>query len=98
MTIIWTQRALNSYFNVADYLQEEWGEKVLNNFASEVDKVIRHLEENPNMFEESKKIKHIRKGFINEHNTLFYRVKPGKNRIELLIFWDNRRDNKKRPY
>ncbi|MFA6400092.1 MAG: type II toxin-antitoxin system RelE/ParE family toxin [Salinivirgaceae bacterium] len=98
MTIIWTQRALSTYFKVADYLQEGWGETVLNNFAGEVEKVIKHIEETPNMFEVSKKYKDIRKGFITEHNTLYYRIKPRKKEIELLVFWDNRRDSKKRPY
>ncbi len=98
MKVIWTQRALTSYFKVADYLKEEWGEKVLNSFEVKVHNVIEQIEEMPNMFEVSKKFKNVRKGFITEHNTLYYRVKPGEKEIELLIFWDNRRDVKKRPY
>jgi plasmid stabilization system protein ParE len=98
MTITWTLRALKTYFKVADYLQEAWGEDVLNNFIEEVEKVIKHIAETPNMFVVSKKYKNVRKGFITEHNTLYYRIKPRKAEIELLIFWDNRRDDKKRPY
>lgn len=98
MTIIWTQRALNTYFKVADFLQQEWGETVLSNFAGEVEKILMHIKEKPYMFEVSKKYKNIRKGCINEHNTLYYRIKPRKKEIELLIFWDNRRDYKKRPF
>ncbi len=98
MTITWTKRALKSYFKVADYLQEEWGETVVKNFANDVDKMIAQIGETPNMFEVSKQYKNIRKGFITEHNTLYYRIKPRKKEIELLIFLDNRRDDKKRPY
>ena len=98
MTITWTKRALNSYFKVADYLQEKWGETVVRNFVADVDKVISQIEETPNMFEVSKKYKNVRKGYITEHNTLYYRIKPRKKKVELLIFWDNRRDDKKRPY
>ncbi|MBI9069895.1 MAG: hypothetical protein JEZ09_21565 [Salinivirgaceae bacterium] len=97
MTITWTLRALNTYFKVADYLQEELGETVVNNFAVEVEKVINRIKETPNMFEASMKYKNVRKGFITEHNTLYYRIKPRKKEIELLIFLDNRRDDKKRP-
>ena len=98
MTVIWTQRALKSYFKVADYLQEEWGEKVVNNFTAKVQKVIEQIEKMPNMFEVSKKYKNVRKGFVTEHNTLYYRIKPRKMEIELLIFWDNRQDSKKLKY
>jgi hypothetical protein len=47
------------------------------------------------MFEESKKKKNVRKGLISKHNTLYYRVKPRKKELQLLMFWDNRQDPKK---
>ncbi len=86
MRVIWTQRALKSYFIVADYLQEKWGERVVNDFTTKIQKVIEQIEKMPNMFEVSKKYKNIRKGFVTEHNTLYYRVKSRKKEIELLIF------------
>ncbi len=98
MTVIWSERALKTYFKVADYLQEEWGEAVLDNFITKVDSLIELIQEMPTMFELSRKYKNVRKGFVTEHNTLYYRVKPRKKEIELLIFWDTRQDSKKRPY
>ncbi len=98
MTIIWTQRALKTYFKVSDYLQKEWGNKKVENFAGEVEKTTHRIKENPYMFEASRKYKNVRKGFITEHNTMFYRVKPRKKEIEILIFWDNRQDDTKKPY
>ncbi len=98
MTLSWTLRAVKSYFAVADYLQKKWGHQVVINFTNEVDRVIHEISENPQIFEASKKSVYIRKGLITEHNTMFYRIKPRKNEIEILLFWDNRRDDKKRPY
>lgn len=98
MTVTWTQRALKSYFKLADYLHEEWGNMVVANFTNEVERVISNIKINPTMFEASSKYSNVRKGFITEHNTLYYRVKPRKKEIELLGFWDNRRDPKKQPY
>jgi plasmid stabilization system protein ParE len=98
MTIIWTFKALTTYFKVSDYLQEKWGETVVRNFADEVDRVIEEVTENPYMFEVSKKYKNVRRGFIMEYNTMFYRIKPRKKEIEILLFWDNRQDDKRRPY
>jgi plasmid stabilization system protein ParE len=98
MTVIWTFKALNSYFKVSDYLQDKWGDAVVRNFVDEVERVIKEIMENPLMFEGSKKFKNVRKGFITEHNTMFYRIKPRKKEIEILIFWGNRQDDKRRPY
>ncbi len=98
MTVKWSERALKTYFKVADYLHEEWGEAVLDNFIIKVDSLIELIQEMPAMFELSRKYKNVRKGFVTEHNTLYYRVKPRKKEIELLIFWDPRQDSKKRPY
>jgi hypothetical protein len=98
MIVIWTFKALKTYFTVCDYLQGEWGSIVVKNFANEVERVIREIKENPSMFEVSKKYKSIRKGVVTEHNTMFYRIKPRKKEIEILIFWDNRQDDKRRPY
>lgn len=98
MTVVWTLKALKTYFRVSDYLQSEWGLAVVRNYADEVEKIFQSIKANPHMFEVSRKYKDIRKGFVTEHNTMFYRIKPRKKEIEILIFWDNRQDNKKRPY
>lgn len=98
MTVIWTFKALKTYFSVSDYLQEEWGVSVVRNFVKEVDRIIQEIKSNPYAFEVSKKYKNVRKGLVTEHNTMFYRVKPRKEVIEILIFWDNRQDDKRRPY
>ena len=98
MKIIWTSKALKTYFKVVDYLREEWNETVVRNFHNEVEQIISQIIENPEMFEVSKRYKNVRKGFVTKHNALFYRVKPRKKEIELLIFWDNRQDDKKLKY
>lgn len=98
MKVIWTQRALKSYLKVADYLQEEWGNTVVANFTNEVESVITNITLTPAMFEASSKYSNVRRGYITEHNTLFYKVKPRTKEIELLVFWDNRKDPKKSPY
>lgn len=98
MKITWTLKALKTYFKVSDYLQEAWGDVVVGNFLLKVEKVIKEIQGHPVMFEASRKYKNVRKGFVDEHITLFYRIKPRKKEIELLIFWDNRQDDEKRLY
>jgi hypothetical protein len=98
MKVSWTPTARKTYFKVLDYLQESWTKRELENFINKVGHVIIQIEENPAMFETSRKKKNIRKGFVTQHNSLYYRIKPKKKEIELLLFWDNRRDPKKLLY
>ena len=98
MRVVWSFKALQTYFTIVDYLKNEWGDNIAENFIIKVEKVIDEIRQNPYMFEASKKYKNVRKGFLDKHNLLFYRVKPRKEIIELLIFWDTRQDDKKIRY
>jgi plasmid stabilization system protein ParE len=95
MKLSWTPTAINTYFKVLDYLEENWTKKEVQNYGDKVEKVLSRISENPEMFEASKKKKNIRKGFITSYNALYYRVKPNKKELELLTFWDNRQNPKK---
>lgn len=44
MTVIWTKRALKTFFEVADYLQKEWGTTVVESFTAKAQKVIEQIE------------------------------------------------------
>jgi plasmid stabilization system protein ParE len=98
MKISWTPTARKSYFYVLEYLEQSWTEKELYNFIIEVEKLLTQIAENPEMFQESSKKKNIRKGFITKHNALYYRVKPRKKELQLLVFWDNRQNPEKLDY
>ena len=95
MEISWTPTARKNYLNVLDYLDKTWTEREVQNFINKVDNLLDQIKQNPRMFEESKKKKNVSKGLISKHNTLYYRVKPRKKELQLLMFWDNRQDPKK---
>lgn len=92
MRISWTPRARSTYFDILDYLENAWTEREIKNFITEVEHLLNQIKENPDMFEKSEKMKNIRKGFISKHNTLYYRVRPRKKEVQLLLFWNNRMD------
>ena len=92
MDVFWTPKARNTYLKVLDHLEKAWTEKEIQNFINEVDSLIDQIKQNPEMFEESRKKKNVRKGFVTKHNTLYYRVRPRKKELQLLLFWDNRQD------
>lgn len=95
MKISWTPTARRTYLNVLDHLEKTLTEKEIQNFINEVDDLLDQIKQNPGMFEESKKKKNVRKGYITKHNALYYRVMPRKKELQLLLFWDNRQDPKK---
>lgn len=98
MTIVWTQKALKSYFAILDYLQSEWGDKVLQDFIVKIEHILMQVQEYPKMYESSEYYKNVRKAFVTKHNLLFYKINHKKKEIELLIFWDTRQDDKKRKF
>lgn len=95
MKIIWTYTAKKTFTKIIEYLFENWTVKEVQKFADETRTTLRQIEENPYMFKASKKKNNIRIGFVNKLVSLFYRVRPRKDEIELLRFWDNRQDPKK---
>jgi plasmid stabilization system protein ParE len=92
MKIIWTFNARLTYFKVLDFINKEWTINEVENFVHKTEHTIAQIAENPYLFKASEKKKNVRKGFITEHNSLYYRIKPTKKEIELIAFWDNRRD------
>ena len=98
MEINWTPRAKADFNKILEYIYKGWGAKEVNNFIDKTDSVLESIAENPQMFVESTRKKNVRKGFVTKHNSLFYKIRPRKEEIILLTFWDNRKDPKKRPY
>jgi plasmid stabilization system protein ParE len=98
MKISWTPTARLTYFKVLEYLSKDWTIKEVENFIYKTEHTIAQIAQDPYMFKASRKKINVRKGFITEHNSLYYRVKPIKKEIELITFWDNRRDPLKIRY
>ncbi len=98
MDIFWTPKARHTYFKVLDHLEKAWTEREIQNFINEVDNLLEQIKQNPEIFEESRKKRNVRKGFVTKHNTLYYRVRPRKKELQLLLFWDNRQDPDKLVY
>lgn len=98
MKISWTPTARRTYFNVLDYLAENWTKREVVNFINEVENLLNQITNNPEMFQASRKKKNVRKALITKHNTLYYRIKPRKKELELITFWDNRQNPNKLTY
>ncbi len=98
MKIIWTRTAKLSFAGILDYLNENWTQREIDNFADETRNVILQIQKNPLMYIASSNAKNIRKGFVNKKVSLFYRVSKRKKEITLLMFWDNRQNPESLKY
>lgn len=92
MRLRWTPKARRSYTEILNYLDTHWTEKEIKIFIAKVDHLLELIRHNPELGEESKKKRSVRKILITKHNTLYYRVKSNKKELQILVFWDNRQD------
>lgn len=88
-----TKTAEISYYEITDYLLENWGHAEYEKFESQVLKVIQAIEHNPKMDLIADKHKNIRKAIILSVLSMYYRIL--EDRIEVLLFWHNSRRNYK---
>ncbi len=95
LKVIWSPQAIETFSEIVDYLHKYWTEKEVTNFVRQSNKIIEHICYNPGMYRESEKKKHQHRAFIFKPVSLVYRYKPRKKEIELITFWNNRRNPKK---
>ena len=92
--ILWTDNALKELEKTIEYLEENWTDKELRNLAESLEETISLISQNPQIFQASEKKKDIRRAVILSFNTLYYRVSEDK--VEILSFFGNRQNPKKR--
>jgi len=93
--VIWTPRALSSFDQVLNYLEEEWTEKEVSNFIELTGRIVKYISQNPKMFRKTNK-NDVYEALVTPHNLLIYKVYPAK--IYLVTFWDTRRNPKKKRF
>lgn len=96
--VVWTHQAVKTYEEVFEYLSVTFGEKAVIAFVNTVQNKIELICSNPRLFRKSRVQKNVFITVIHRRLTLTYRYKPLKKRIELLVFWDTRKNPEKFPY
>ncbi len=93
--IIWSATASAEYEGNIDYLLDEWGETEAFRFINDVDAILSDLK--AGMVEYPLTIEgNVRKFVVCKQITLFYQVNIDDN-IELISFWNNYQDDKRKP-
>lgn len=88
--IVWSPSAECDFANILEYLQENWEERVTNQFIDLTEGILAQISLNPKQFPLIHKKQKIRKCVITKHNTLFYR--ESNSQVDLLRIYDTRQD------
>ena len=86
--IVWTKRDIGKFNNIIDYLEQEWGLSVTQNFVNRTYDIIELISDQPDLGTMENSEKNIRGFLLTKHNRLFYRVT--EKEIIVLNFFDTR--------
>jgi hypothetical protein len=84
-TVIWCPKARITYYQIMEYLLEQWTFKELDTFISRTEEAITHICNNPLLYPYSKE-SDTHKCVLVKQISLFYRVKKRHDRtFDILV-------------
>jgi plasmid stabilization system protein ParE len=86
--IVWTKRANYKFNTILEYLELEWGDRVIRNFIKRTYDIIQLISENPELGTLENQERNIRGFLLTKHNRLFYRFTDTE--LIVLNFFDTR--------
>ena len=92
-SIRWNKRALDTFYETASYLEENFSEKVANNFVESVFEKIETIKKHPDIGRKAPKRKTVRFILVGKHKRLYYRL-AGRRIIISSIFDTRQHPNK----
>ncbi len=93
MDIIWGKKAKVSYTEELEFILVKWNLKEVKKFTLLVNSKLEVLKTGKLEGRISKRSQ-IRSVVVSKQTTLFFDINKKENRIELLLFWNNKRDPK----
>jgi len=91
-TIKWSEKAKEDYFQIIDYLLDNWGKNSAKKFVNTVLHTLDLISKMPTIYPLTKYRKNLRRCIVVKQVSMYYQV--NENDIELFIvrFYDNRRN------
>ena len=96
--IVWTEEARSAYRQTIEYLETYFSDKEIIRFTKHTLRKIAFIESNPRTYRRSQKANNIHYTNILRRVLLVYRVMPHKKVVQIILFWDGRRNPKKFKY
>jgi len=90
----WTDRAIEEYDKLVDYLYEEWSEEITQRVIKEIDQTVTRIQNSPEQFPVFIKSRKVRRCVASPQTSIFFKIKA--EWIEISSVFDNRQNPKKR--
>lgn len=94
--IVWSPRAKSDYLNLLAYLQQNWGQTVVRQFAKRMNDQLLIIQQNPNIYPKANRSSLIRRCVVTKQITLYYKRSKG-SQVEIITLFDTRQNPMKRP-
>jgi len=94
MQVVWGKNARLTYLDELDYIFKKWNYKEVKNFVNLVTDFIKNLEFGVIQGKISFK-QNLRSFVISKQTTVYFDVNNKENRIEILLFWNNKKNPQK---
>lgn len=91
--IIWSDEALKNLKLIINYLDNNWTERELKQFAQRLDKRLALIELNPYLFPIINHSIKIRKSILSKQTSIFYQIV--ETNVRLITLFDNRQNPKR---
>ena len=88
--VVWPPLSESDFAGILEYLNANWGEKVVNKFIDITESIIKQIVVNPRQFPVIHNKKKIRRCVLTKHNTMFYQ--NSKQQIDILRIFDTRQN------
>ena len=94
--VYWSVLSKESFNDEVDFIFLKWNLEEVLKFIKLVEISIKRLSERPEIgiYREDKKIFSI---VISKQTTLYYRINKSQNQVELVLFWNNKKNPKQFP-
>jgi len=90
--IEWAFEAEENLNAIFDYLETNWTEREIKNFAQELEHNLQIISEFPTIFPYYDEAKTARRCVLSPQTTIYYCDIPDENKIVILTLFDNRRN------
>ena len=88
--ILWSDEALKNLKLIIEYLENNWTQKELTQFAKLLDKRLALIEHNPYSFPLIDNYSNLRRSVLSKQTSIYYQI-IGQN-VRLITLFDNRQN------
>ncbi len=91
-TIKWSQKASIDFFDIIDYLLDNWGKNSAKKFKDTVLQNLDLISKMPTIYPLTEYRQNVRRSIVVKQVSMYYQVNDNNREIYVVRFYDNRRN------